>query len=108
MAHSRWITDWADDPDGGGGGEWRTQTRDAILAHSENCRSLDQVWLPRSKGVTCPSDWFGCEDCGIWFANEVTYGYVENATEDAYPYPDCFPFGYFCDCCWRKRNDTEL
>lgn len=90
MTASAWRERWLSDPDGGG---CFTGQRDLILAHDQSCPSLNEVWLPRRKGVSCPSDLMECETCGITFFWEGIVGLFDDC-------PDSF--WYFCRCCAEK------
>lgn len=85
-----YLETWTKNPDGGG---MFTGQRDLILAHDQECPSLRYAWLPRRGGVTCLSDFMGCESCDISFCWEGITGLFDDC-------PDSF--WYFCHCCAAK------
>ena len=88
------IVQWAADPDGGGGeGHWRVGYAKRLLAHNISCESLRDAWLPRENGVTCPTDLFWCEGCGLSFYNEGAYVTMS----DKYNW-------WRCECCNREHG----
>jgi hypothetical protein len=44
--------------------------RETYYAHAQDCVSLPDMWLPRSGGLTCPSDLDTCTGCNVTFYNE--------------------------------------
>lgn len=91
MTESTYLARWLVDPDGGG---CFTRERDLIIAHPP-CESLRHAWLPRRKGVSCPSDMMECESCEITFFWEGLTGLFDDC-------PDSF--WYFCRCCAEKAT----
>jgi hypothetical protein len=85
-----YVERWAQNPDGGG---VFTGQRDLILEHDQGCLSLKNAWLPRRKGVSCPSDLMECETCRITFFWEGLTGLYDDCPES---------FWYFCRCCAEK------
>lgn len=90
MAETSYLDRWLADPDGGG---CFTPQRDRILAHDRNCASLWYAWLPRRKGVSCPSDFTECETCEVSFFWEGITGLFDDCPES---------FWYFCRCCSER------
>lgn len=87
-----YVRHWTQDPDGGG---VFTGQRDLILKHDQDCPSLKDAWLPRRKGVSCPSDLMECELCGITFFWEGLTGLYDDCPES---------FWYFCRCCAKRTT----
>lgn len=85
-----WVEKWLEDPDGGG---IFPPQRDSILAHDQECTSLNHAWLPRRKGVSCPSDLMECDTCGITFFWEGIVGFFDDCPDSEY---------FFCQCCSEK------
>ena len=90
MPLNTYVLRWMDDPDGGGA---FTGQRDLIHAHDQECPSLREAWLPRRKGVSCPSDMMECETCDIRFFWEGLVGLYDNCPESHW---------YFCQCCSER------
>lgn len=90
MAQDSYLASWLGNPDGGG---VFTGQRDLILKHDQGCESLRHAWLPRRKGVSCPSDLMECETCNITFFWEGLVGLFDDCPES---------FWYFCRCCAGK------
>lgn len=91
-------------------GAW-DDVKQAILDHDPSCSSLPNIWLPRSGGVSCPSDLARCDDCGVMFYNEGLMGQYPPGwnwgdpvlqTEDA-DEPGEFYEAELCECCGRRR-----
>ncbi|HWB35431.1 MAG TPA: hypothetical protein VHA75_05330 [Rugosimonospora sp.] len=90
MALAEYVRRWSEDPDGG---DCFTGQRDLILAHDDACSSLRYAWLPRRRGVSCPSDLMECETCRITFFWEGITGLFDDCPESMW---------FFCRCCAEK------
>lgn len=90
MPLDTYVERWTQNPDGGG---CFTGQRDLILKHDQECPSLTNAWLPRRKGVSCPSDMMDCETCEITFFWEGLTSLFDDCPES---------FWYFCRCCAER------
>jgi hypothetical protein len=96
-------------------GAWDS-VKDAIRNHDQTCRSLKDIWLARTGGVSCPSDLARCDDCGVMFYNEGLLGQYPPGWKTGDPIletedpdePGEFYEATLCECCGRKRlhHDT--
>lgn len=92
VTHLTYLDQWLANPDGAG---TFTRQRDLVLAHDRACPSLREAWMPRRKGVSCPSDLMECHACGITF-------FREGLTE---PFSECMDANwFFCDCCAKRAT----
>lgn len=103
--HLRWYFDHP--------GAW-DHVKDAILKHDPTCRSLPDVWLGRTGGVSSLSDLGTCDDCGVTFYNVGLMGQYSPDWKTGDPIlqtkdPDDGEEyqATLCECCGRKRREAS-
>jgi hypothetical protein len=87
-----YVSRWLDNPDGGGR---FTGQRDLIRAHDQTCPALKYAWLPRKGGVSCLSDFMGCDGCDISFFWDGLHMAFEDCPESNH---------WYCPCCLAKAE----
>jgi hypothetical protein len=84
------VTRWLTDPNGG---VVFPRQRGALEKHNKDCPSHQHAWLPHRGGVSSPSDFEDCFDCGVVFFWEGLGEYEIAGEETA-----------LCFCCARRRR----
>lgn len=68
--------------------------RDAWDVHDKTCESLPWFWLGRRGGVSCPSDWWTCHGCDVYFS-------IDGVPWVNYPDED---ERRLCACCAKREG----